>query len=74
MRASTLFNKPEYLFRPTQILSKIRFLVERQRSNDLLAVPLPWGDVIRVSARDAIGKSLLTLGVHELAVSEILWS
>ena len=73
MRAPALLNKPEYLCRPTQILSKIRFLIRSQRSDHLLPVSLPWGDVIRASATDAIGKSLLTLGVHELAVSEVLW-
>jgi FkbM family methyltransferase len=36
-------------------------------------VRLPWGDDLVVSAGDAIGRSILTLGVHELVVSEVLW-
>jgi FkbM family methyltransferase len=66
-------NKPEYCFRPSQIIAKVRYLTRRHRADGLLPVRLPWDDILYASATDAIGKSLLTFGVYELAVSEVLW-
>jgi len=68
-----IINKPEYLFRPGQILHKITFATRLTQDGDLVRVRLPWGDTILVRPREAIGRALLTLGVHELAVSEVLW-
>jgi FkbM family methyltransferase len=69
---TTLCNKPEYWFRPSQILRKFRFKL-RSKHDTTNNVRLPWGPVLSVRAGDAIGRGLLTLGVHELAVSEVLW-
>ena len=69
---ATLYNKPEYWLRPVQILRKLRFAL-RSKQDTADEVPLPWGPVLSVRDGDAIGRSLLTLGVHELAVSEVLW-
>src|SRR4029453_5325964 len=68
-----VLNKPEYWFRPLQIFSKIRFLARRRHWNDLIPIPFPWGDVLYTNTAEAIGRSLATLGVYELAVSEVLW-
>jgi FkbM family methyltransferase len=68
-----VLNKPEYWFRPLRIFSKIRFLARRRHWDDLVPVRLPWGDVLYANAAEAIGRSLATLGVYELAVSEVLW-
>ena len=70
MKIGQLLNKPEYLFRPIQIF---RRLVHSHRVQDLMPARLPWGGKLYVQPTDAIGKSILTLGVHELAVSEVLW-
>lgn len=68
-----ILNKPEYWCRPTQILSKLHFIFRGYRHDEPVRIHLPWGDVIEAKAKDAIGKSLLTFGVYELAVSEVLW-
>lgn len=72
MTFATLWNKPEYWFRPSQIVRKIRFALG-SKGNASREVRVPWGASLVVRERDAIGRSLLTLGVYELAVSEILW-
>lgn len=73
MTFSQVLNKPEYWFRPSQILRKIRFVAGGFNESDLIPVHLPWGHSILARPGDAIGRNLLTLGVHELAVSEALW-
>jgi FkbM family methyltransferase len=70
---SDVLNKPEYWFRPLQILRKLRFVTRGHHRDDLIPVRLPWGDILLARATDAIGRSLLTFGVYELAVSEVLW-
>jgi FkbM family methyltransferase len=73
MRLLSALNKPEYWFRPSQFVRKLRFAMRGRRDDDLEPVRLPWGDILFARAGEAIGASLLTLGVHELAVSEVLW-
>ena len=72
MSLPKLLNKPEYWFRPSQIMRKLQY--ERQSLTEgSRRVRLPWRDDLVVSTGDAIGRSILTLGVHELVVSEVLW-
>lgn len=73
MTLAKLLNKPEYWFRPSQIFRKLRIRAGDPAENEAQPVRLPWGDVLSVRHGDAIGRSLLNLGVHELAVSELLW-
>jgi len=73
MALTHILNKPEYWFRPSQILRKARFAMRKHHGGDSISVRLPWKDRLLVQPGDAIGRSVLTLGVHELAVSEVLW-
>lgn len=72
MSLSTFLNKPEYWFRPSQIMRKLHRRPESHEAGSQ-QVALPWGDDLLVSAREAIGRNILNLGVHELVVSEVLW-
>lgn len=64
--------KPEYLFRPHQIVRKAwaEFL---GRKPELKKAHLPWGLDIALNAGEAIGWSIYTRGLYETAVTECLW-
>lgn len=64
--------KPEYLFRPAQLVRRLRayFLPLHTAWAD---APLPFGGNIRVPVDDVIGRALLHLGVYDLPVSEVIW-
>ena len=65
------FNKPEYVFRPRQLL---RRLGPRPRGlDDIAEVPLPWGLPFRVRPQEVLGRAIWNTGVYDLAVSEALW-
>ena len=70
---SQRLNKPEYWFRPRQILRKFQYAFRRDTPENSAHIRLPWKATIQVNPRETIGQSLLTLGVYELAVSETLW-
>lgn len=61
--------KPEYLYRPSQIWRRI----SANRLQVPIGIRLPWGVPFVVPERDAIGSSLLRLGVYDLALSEVIW-
>ncbi|MFL5356010.1 FkbM family methyltransferase [Archangium sp.] len=69
---SQRFNKPEYLFRPQQLLQRLRALrspaLERERT-----FQLPWGLSLIVDPQDPIGRAVWHLGLYDLLVSETLW-
>jgi FkbM family methyltransferase len=71
MRLSGLF-KPEYLYRPTQLFRRIHHGLSGAGSGQV-TVPLPWGWPVTVWQNETIGKSLVYLGIYDLAVSEVLW-
>lgn len=62
-------NKPEYLFRPKQVISRLRFAWENNK-DQFLSVQLPWRLSIRVQPSDTIGRSICTYGVYDLVTTE----
>ena len=62
-------NKPEYIYRPSQLIRRLLFdpkgPVERE-------VVLPWKCKIRVRCNDAIGHSICTYGVYDLVLTEAI--
>jgi FkbM family methyltransferase len=64
-------NKPHYLFRPSQLLRRVRGLVGRPSPASTI-VELPWGLPIRIRPRDMIGSSIVRTGVYDLTVSEVI--
>ncbi len=64
--------KPQYVFRPLQIVRRA-WWKWRRAGRDRVTVGLPWGMPIECFARDSIGLSIQQLGVFELSVAEVLW-
>ncbi|MDP9225095.1 MAG: FkbM family methyltransferase [Actinomycetota bacterium] len=60
------FLKPVYVLRPQQAMFRLR-----DRS-DVSSVTTPWGSKLWI-ADDALGRELRKSGVHELALSELMW-
>lgn len=63
--------KPEYIFRPSQVLQRLIFSIVKPRECKL--VKLPWSAMIKVDPKEDLGKSILTLGVYDLVVTETLF-
>jgi FkbM family methyltransferase len=61
--------KPEYVFRPRQFWHRLTCRMSGLNPT----VVLPWGLPLQVRLDDIIGRQIWTMGVFELAVSEILW-
>ncbi len=71
MRLSGIL-KPEYFYQPKVALQ--RMLRFQSRSNsEFVEHKLPWGMDIRVRPQEEHGEILSTLGVIDLAVTEVLW-
>ena len=62
--------KPEYLFRPSQLVKRV--FRPAVNDTDWRKVALPWGHQIRVNINEAIGKTIWQLGVYELSLSEVI--
>src|SRR5579862_7266786 len=60
--------KPEYLWRPSQIVRRLAF----KPSNDVIPLPLPWGCEISARSAEVIGRSIATQGVYDLPVTEAI--
>lgn len=67
----SFINKPEYIFRPRQIIRRIinNYRVQEQ----FMVVRLPWGLEISVRANDAIGKAIQNMGIYDLTVTEVIY-
>lgn len=69
---SLLHPKPEYIFRPSQIVRRlIREYIPS--SNEYEQVMLPWGLPLRIRPRESIGLCIWRLGMFELPVSEPIY-
>ena len=64
--------KPWFVYRPGQFVRRAMRAV-RPPANPVQVVELPWGCPIEIDTRDAIGRSVWTAGVHDLAVVEVLF-
>jgi FkbM family methyltransferase len=69
---------PEYFFRPSQLLLRIRRLLsgvvagsDRMPESD--RVRLPWGHTITVRPREVIGAAIWWYGIFDLIVTEAIW-
>ena len=60
--------KPEYLWRPRQILQRLSF----KPSNEIASLPLPWKCTISACSAEVIGRSIATQGVYDLPVTEAI--
>lgn len=62
--------KPEYWYRPSQILRRI---ARRGPLPDSADVVTPWGLPLRVDPRETVGHALYHLGILDLAACEVAW-
>lgn len=69
-RTIKLLKKPEYLFRPMQILRRLRL---ERNPRGRRRVVLPWGLPLNVWADETIGSSIVKTGVHDLATTELIF-
>ena len=65
-------NRPEYIFRPTQIYKRLS-RPKGQQTNKFENVTLPWGANITIRPAEVLGRSIWIMGVYDLSVTEILW-
>jgi FkbM family methyltransferase len=63
--------KPEYLFRPSQILR--RLIVEVKARPAAALVQLPWNFPIRVTPTETIGWAIYSRAIYELPLTEALF-
>jgi FkbM family methyltransferase len=63
--------KPQYFFRPRQILRRIFKELRPDPGRDI--VTLPWGSRIEVDTRDTVGQALALQGLYDVVTSEVLW-
>jgi FkbM family methyltransferase len=72
MKLIASLRKPEYVFHPARIWNRIvnEFINPLPENADVL---LPWGHLIRVRPREAIGACIWRVGIYDVCVSECLW-
>ena len=71
MNPLKIFTRPEYAFRPRQILTRLRRAMSPRPES--AEVTMPWGDTVRVCPRETIGAEIWYCGVFDLPVAETLW-
>lgn len=60
--------KPEYLWRPSQVLRRLAF----RPSGQITSLSLPWHCTISACSAEAIGRSIATQGVYDLPLTEAI--
>ncbi|MCS7017270.1 MAG: FkbM family methyltransferase [Gemmatales bacterium] len=72
MRIASLFERPEYVFRPLQVVRRIAAEMKRPRAQEF--VRLPWGVLLEFVGTDRwIGRALRTVGIDDLPLCEMVW-
>ena len=71
MNPFKLFTMPQYLFRPRQILVRLKQAVAGPPPESA-QVRLPWGDLITIRPRETIGALIWYYGVFDLVVTEAI--
>ena len=71
MNPLKIFLRPEYLFRPRQILHRLKRVYQAPKPSGEIVV-LPWGDSIKVFTNEIIGSGIWCYGVFDLIVGEAI--
>jgi FkbM family methyltransferase len=61
--------KPEYIYRPKQLMRRLF----GRKAHGYVDTLLPWGCTIGVSSDDNVGSQIVTLGLYDLVITETLW-
>ena len=64
--------KPEYIFRPRQIISRLRYRAVAAEF-PIQEVTLPWHMRMQVNLKEAVGKSIYLFGLYDLALTETIY-
>lgn len=71
MNFNRFFNKPEYFFRPQQIVKRFQL---NSIKNTIVETELLWGHKnFQVNAAETVGRSILSYGLYDLALSEAIY-
>lgn len=65
------FSKPEYLFRPRQVIRRLRRIGKARP--ELIDVTLPWGSVVTVHTGENVGADIYYYGIFDPIVPEAIW-
>jgi FkbM family methyltransferase len=66
-----VFSRPEYLFRPAQVIRRLARIGKRPA--EVEAVKLPWGAPISVRTTENVGSEIYYYGVFDRIVPETIW-
>jgi FkbM family methyltransferase len=62
--------KPQYLFRPSQIVRRLLQEISPRAASD---VRLPWGLRISLDQGDTVSEAIRHQGIYDLVTTEVLW-
>lgn len=65
------FKRPEYLFRPTQVLRRLRRIWKPPQNEEI--VKLPWGATVNVRTHENVGRDIYFYGIFDKVVPEAIW-
>lgn len=65
-------DKPQYLYRPQQIVARLRYSPGAWGADDTTIMKLPWGVDLECFPADVIGSSIGRTGIYDLLVTEAL--
>src|ERR1041385_5470456 len=65
------FSKPEYLFRPRQVIRRLKRIGKTRP--ELLDVKLPWGAVVTIHTGENVGAGIYYYGISDKIVPEAIW-
>jgi len=68
MRLAQHFDKPEYLYRPGQVIRRLF----RHRPIGVCEIDLSWGLTITCNTNEDVGRSIAHYGVYDLLVTEVI--
>lgn len=68
LKAARLIDKPYYLFRPAQIVRRVRVML----AGPCHSATLPWGLSIRFDPDETVGSAISRTGIYDTAVCEAL--
>lgn len=72
MKLLYYLNKPEYIFRPAQIVRRL-IRINKRLKNEYEIALLPWDVKITIRPDEVLGNSILTTGIYDLSVTEVLY-
>jgi len=72
MNLPALLNKPQYLYRPTQLLRRLAYRQKSWSADDTTVATLPWGHALECWPTEMLGSSVMRTGIYDLPVTEAL--